>query len=131
MTILDRITEARRHGSRAIPVEIDEIERLRTELDESARLLGMSGERELDLRVQVERLQRELALTSETLDEISGDTKKWVRRSIVAERALHVCRSYFDAYVAEKAADRTYCYGPVHYDMARKFEAAVYPERVR
>ena len=75
MTILDRITEARRHGSRAIPVEIDEIERLR--------------------------------------------------------EALAVCRTYFDAYVAEKAADRTYCDGPVHYDMARKFEAAVYPERVR
>ena len=40
----------------------DEIEGLRREVLEQARLLGMSGEREADLRGEIERFEKELAV---------------------------------------------------------------------
>jgi len=73
-----------------------EVERLRRELaaaraenEEQARLLGMSGERECDLRGRLERLERELdsakeRLRTEAMDDYSAI--KELERDLAAAR---------------------------------------------
>ena len=55
-----------------------QIERLRVENEEQARLLGMSGEREADLRGEIEKLKKLLAIMSKAI----ADIAPWLSASL-------------------------------------------------
>jgi hypothetical protein len=55
-------------------------EQLQNELEEQARLLGMSAERECDLRGKVERLERERDDARERVKELTYENENLYRR---------------------------------------------------
>ena len=71
-------------------------EQLQNELEEQARLLGMSAERECDLRGNVERLERERDDAREQVKELTHENENLYRRlESVHEvyRLSSVCRT--------------------------------------
>jgi hypothetical protein len=81
--------EAKKYGD-APDIQIEwkaanEITRLRAEVLEQARLLGMSGEREAQLRARVEVLRKELTDIAEYCDELDATVSTI---SYAARRAL-------------------------------------------
>ena len=55
-------------------------EQLQNELEEQARLLGMSAERECDLRGKIERLERERDAARERVKELIYENENLYRR---------------------------------------------------
>ena len=55
-------------------------EQLQNELEEQARLLGMSAERECDLRGKIERLERERDDARERVKELTYENENLYRR---------------------------------------------------
>jgi predicted nucleic acid-binding Zn-ribbon protein len=79
---------------------MEKIQRDRDQLSrenlELSRLLGMSGEREADLRGKIARLERELVEAREQLDDAIVEAAHYMRQAMKVERELAEAREQRD-----------------------------------
>lgn len=68
---LDEVEAENSRGAKRIAALEAEIERLRTECNEQARLLGISGSREAKLMADIETLRKELAEANSFIESLA------------------------------------------------------------